>query len=330
MSVRLSLAVETGGFSVPDVGRIVVFHPSSDLDLSALPKERMLIVQPFAPDHSAFTAQGYDCVAELPSDERFAAGLVLLPRAKALMRGLFANAAAVCDGPVLVDGGKTEGIDSALKALRARTEVSTPISKAHGKAFWFNGATADLSDWQMEPSQINGGFQTAPGVFSADGIDPASALLAAALPEKLGRTVVDLGAGWGYLAAEILRCETVRTLHLVEADHNALNCARHNVSDPRAQFHWSDARAWQAPERVDCVVSNPPFHTARAAEPSLGQAFITAASGMLAPAGVLWIVANRHLPYETTLTEQFVTLDEIAGDNRFKVLRASRPRRHRR
>ncbi|MFV1464226.1 MULTISPECIES: class I SAM-dependent methyltransferase [unclassified Phaeobacter] len=330
MSVRLSLAVETGGFSVPDSGRIVVFHPLSDLDLSALPKERLLIVQPFAPDHIALAGQGYDCVPELPADERFAAAVVLLPRAKALARALLAKAAEVCDGPVLVDGGKTDGVDSVLKALRARTEVSAPISKAHGKAFWFDATHSDLADWQGAAAQVEGGFQTAPGVFSADGIDPASALLVAALPEKLGRNVVDLGAGWGYLAAAILQREGVTALHLIEADHNALSCARKNVSDPRAHFHWADARSWSAPERVDCVISNPPFHTGRTAEPSLGQAFITAASGMLAPSGSLWIVANRHLPYEATLAEQFVTVDEVAGDNRFKVLRASRPRRHRR
>ncbi|MFS4581041.1 class I SAM-dependent methyltransferase [Phaeobacter sp. C3_T13_0] len=330
MSVRLSLAVETGGYSVPETGRIAVFHPASDIDLSSLPKDRVLVIQPFAPDHAALSAGGFDCVPELPAGERFSAAVVFLSRAKALSRAALATAADVSDGPVLVDGGKTDGIDSVIKALRARAEISAPISKAHGKTFWFDATTTDLSDWLAAPTQIENGYQTAPGVFSADGIDPASALLVAALPEKLGRSVVDLGAGWGYLSATVLLRGSVETLHLVEADHSALNCAQQNVSDPRAQFHWADARSWQAPDRVDCVVSNPPFHTGRTAEPSLGQAFITAASGMLAPSGSLWIVANRHLPYEATLAEQFVTVSETAGDNRFKVLHASRPRRHRR
>lgn len=330
MSIRLSLAVETGGFSVPETGRIAVFNPSSGLDLSDLPKERVLIVQPFAPDHDIFAAAGYTCSPDLPGDERFAAAVVFLPRAKALARSLIADATAACDGPVLIDGNKTDGINSILKALKPRAILSSAISKAHGKAFWFEAASADLADWRAGPQQITGGFTTAPGVFSADDIDPASALLAAALPEKLGRNVVDLGGGWGYLSAEILKRENVQSLHLVEADHIALSCARQNISDDRVQFHWADARGWKAPDRVDCVVSNPPFHTGRVAEPSLGQAFITAASGMLAPAGSLWLVANRHLPYETTLAEQFAVVEEVAGDNRFKVLHASRPRRHRR
>jgi 16S rRNA (guanine1207-N2)-methyltransferase len=42
---------------------------------------------------------------------------------------------------------------------------------------------------------------TRPGVFSADGPDPASQALAAHLPEKLPTRMVDLGAGWGWLSA---------------------------------------------------------------------------------------------------------------------------------
>ena len=58
MSIRLSLAVETGGFSVPETGRIAVFNPSSGLDLSDLPKDRVLIGQPFAPIMKTLPLQG--------------------------------------------------------------------------------------------------------------------------------------------------------------------------------------------------------------------------------------------------------------------------------
>ena len=72
---------------------------------------------------------------------------------------------------------------------------------------------------------------------------------------------------------------------------------------------------------------NPPFHAGRSAEPELGQAFISAAANMLVASGHLWMVANRHLPYETLLGERFSAVSEVAGDNRFKVLHAQRPRR---
>ena len=72
------------------------------------------------------------------------------------------------------------------------------------------------------------GIKPHPGVFSADGIDPASALLLATLPAKLGPRVADLGAGWGYLSAGLLKDERITSLHLIEADHTALACARVN------------------------------------------------------------------------------------------------------
>ncbi|CUH98918.1 methyltransferase [Leisingera aquaemixtae] len=328
MSVRLSLAAQSGGFAVPSEGRIAVFHPRAEHDLSALPKEQLLIIQPFRPDHDHFAAQGYGCVPAPEAGAEYSAAVVFLPRAKALARMLVAQAAAATRGQVLIDGAKTEGIDSVLKGLRKRCEPSAPVSKAHGKVFWIEGGT-DLSGWLPAGPQQVEGFITAPGVFSADGIDPASRLLAAALPKKLGRCVADLGGGWGYLSAQVLKHEGVEELHLVEADHAALACARLNAADPRTQFHWADARSWKAPGPVNTVVMNPPFHTGRAAEPSLGQAFIAAAAAMLAPGGSLWMVANRHLPYETALADRFAQVREEGGDNRFKILHAARPKRAR-
>ncbi len=329
MSQRLSLALEPGGLVLPAEGRIAVFHPVASHDLSALPQDRVLIVQPSRPEHDHFADQGYDCHAALPAEAAISAAVIFLPRAKALARALVAEAAATCSGPVLIDGAKTDGVDSIYKALRKLTTPSAAISKAHGKIFWVEGAGSVLEDWRAVATEVDG-FTTMPGVFSADGIDPASRLLAGALPVKLGRRVADLGAGWGYLSREILQRETVQSLHLVEADHTALACARQNVADARAQFHWADGRSWKAPELLDAVVMNPPFHTGRAAEPSLGQAFIETAARLLSPSGQLWMVANRHLPYEVTLDAKFAVVEEVAGDNRFKVLHASRPRRARR
>jgi 16S rRNA (guanine1207-N2)-methyltransferase len=255
---------------------------------------------------------------------------VIVPRAKTQARALVAEAEAVSEGMVMVDGAKTDGVDSILKAVRGRVPVWGPVNKAHGKLFWFE-AGQQFTDWAVAKTQeIPGGYVTTPGVFSADGVDPASCQLGDHLPEKLGAVVADLGAGWGYLGGRVLERASVEHLHLVEADHAALDCAKQNVNDPRAAFHWADATTWRAPEPVDSVVMNPPFHTGRAADPDLGRAFIAQAAAMLKPKGQLWMVANRHLPYETALSDRFAEVAEITGDNRFKLLRATRPiRTHR-
>ncbi len=307
---------------MPADGRIAVFAPTADTDLSALPRDRMQVISRAAEVHDALT--GIDCVTR--AEGPYAGAVVIVPRAKAEARALLAEAVRHCpEGPILVDGQKTDGVDSLFKACRGRVAITGQMTKAHGRAFWFAAAPV-LDDWQAAPGRADG-FRTLPGVFSADGVDPASALLAAHLPVKPGRHVADLGAGWGFLAARSLESPAIEELHLVESDAAALDCARHNVTDPRARFHWADVRRWEPPVLFDTVITNPPFHQGRKGVPELGQSFIATARRILRPAGRLVLVANRHLPYEATLDAAFGKVEEVAGDGKFKILQASRPAR---
>jgi 16S rRNA (guanine1207-N2)-methyltransferase len=124
-----------------------------------------------------------------------------------------------------------------------------------------------------------------------------------------------------------LAIEGVKKLHIIEAEATALDCARANITDDRAVFHWADVTTHEAKPAYDGIIMNPPFHTTRAADPGLGQAFIASAARCLAPHGHLWMVANRHLPYEATLSEHFGLVAEIGGTPAFKILQASKPLR---
>ncbi len=325
MSVsRLSLALESGVLALPESGRIAVFNPQTSIDLSALKKAQVFVVQDFYPVHQAFLKRGFTTAPKPEGD--FAAAVVFLPRAKAEARALVAEASRVtCGGVIVIDGQKTDGIMPMLKALKTRVDVAGTISKAHGKLIWFSGG--DFSDWAAQDTEVEGGFITRPGVFSAAGPDKGSQALLAALPERLKGHGADLGAGWGYLSKAILEREDVTKLDLVEADLAALNCARMNVTDPRAMFHWADAGAWKPEKELNFVVSNPPFHTGRKGDPDIGRAFIRASAAMLTPSGQLWMVANRHLPYEAELDAVFRHVSEAGGSPGFKVLHAVRPRR---
>ena len=318
------MALAEGALVLPPEGRIAVYRPTAADDLSALPKDRLVVLTGFKPDHDAFKASGHAVDPAPP----YAAALVCLPRSRDHARALLAQAAAEVapGGPVAVDGQKHDGIDSVLKELRAQVALGPALSKAHGRLAVFPAGPV-LRDWAAQARAVEGGFVTRPGVFSADGADRGSALLAAALPAKLGPKVVDLGAGWGYLSRAVLAREGVKRLDLVEAEAEALDCARASIADPRARFHWADAAAWRPESLVETVVCNPPFHASRAADPGLGAAFISAARRMLAPDGALWLVANRHLPYLPVLRDQFLEVEDIGGDAAFRLIRAAKPRR---
>ena len=312
---RLASALAEG-LTLPE-GPVCVVRPPLDYDLSPLAGP-VTVATGVRPDHDGWAARGVTVAVEPVTAPTT---IVVLPRSKALARDLIARAAATSE-LVIVDGQKTDGADALWKECRRRLGDIPAVTKAHGRLFWFGGTEA-FADWRATPRVVDG-FTIAPGVFSDDGPDRGSVLLAGALPALTGR-VADLGAGWGYLSRGILASEAVTELHLVEAEAAAFECARLNVTDPRARFHWADATRWQAEDRLDAVVMNPPFHTGRAGDPSLGRSFIEAAARLLSPSGQLWMVANRHLPYESTLRERFRTVTEAAGTGGFKIFHAARP-----
>lgn len=330
-SARFLLALQSDDVVLPKEGKIAVIGPQAKDNLSELPQARIEVVQGFRPDYDHFAAQGLAVSATLNGP--YTAAILCLPRARAAAQAMVAGAAAAVEpgGLILVDGQKTDGVDAMLRACRALVPlVLDPLSKAHGKIFGFAADRSAFADWVAAPQMTPDGFTTAPGVFSADGADLGSALLAKTLPERMRGRIADLGAGWGYLSAAALTRRDVTEVHLIEADHAALACAKVNITDPRAQFHWADATVFAAKipatARFDWVISNPPFHTTRAADPSLGIAFIRAAARMLTGSGTCLIVANRHLPYEHTLSEVFGMVTVLAETSGFKVFSATRPK----
>ncbi|MEX1660836.1 class I SAM-dependent methyltransferase [Thioclava sp. 15-R06ZXC-3] len=322
---RLSFALAASE-PLPDEGQIALFAPAGAQDLSALPLERLVVIQPFKPDHDALAARGV-AMAQTPAGP-YAAAVVFAPRAKAQARALLAQACASVTpgGSIYIDGAKFEGIDSLLKELRGHVALDAPIAKAHGKIARFPADPKALADWTARDYEAAPGFVTRPGVFSADGVDEGSALLAACLPETLPARVADLGAGWGWLSGQVLARGGVQEIALYEADAIALDCARRNITDPRAQFHWEDVTRLPAGPRYDAIVMNPPFHKSRDAEPGLGEAFIAAAARLLTPSGTLWMVANRHLPYGDALAQTFRDIQEVTPPSgpstRFRITRA--------
>ena len=304
----------------------------------AFARDALVCEQGAKPLHAALEAEGREVHAELPEEVTgLPAAAVCLTRARAENRANLARAwARVAEGGRLfVSGAKTDGIESLQKALRKEGLAVEAAPRRHGRVLSMRRegpAPEVFATWLEEAApaaRIRAGgrdFVTAAGVFSWDRVDPGSALLAEALPPLKG-AVADLGAGWGFLSAKILESAEVASLDLVEAEHAALACARANLADARARFHWADVRAMPlARAGHETVVANPPFHDGREVSLALGTAFLEAGARLLKPSGRLWVVANRTLPYERVLERAFVEWSEVGGDRTYKLLCAARPR----
>jgi 16S rRNA (guanine1207-N2)-methyltransferase len=331
---RLVHAFATDALAAPEAGDILVIRPASGALAEAVEPNRIVFETGFRPTHDALAAAGLRVVTR--ADGPAAMAIVTVGRSRAENLGDAARALRLLPpgGLLVIDGAKTDGIDSLVRQIGAALPIEGSVAKAHGKVVWAARPEAlprEVSVWEdaarLAPNPA--GFVTAPGMFSPETPDPGSRRLAEALDGRLSGRVADLGAGWGWLAAEALaRCPKIAAIELFEADAAALDAARVNVDDARASFHWANVeRLARVRPGFDWAIANPPFHDGRATDPARGAAFIAAAARILKPSGRLLIVANRQLPYERALDAGFARWEKVAEDSAFKVLAADRPRR---
>ena len=323
----------------PTDARVLFLRARDGFALREVAQPEWLCEQSFKPFADALSGSRMQ-VADATRDMRFATVLVLPPRQRDEARACFARAARHADkgGTVVACVANAEGAKSAEADLQQLLGPVAHLSKHKCRVFWGAAHTANFNaalceEWlALDTPRINAaGYISRPGLFAWDRVDPASALLAQCLPADLHGQVADLGAGYGYLATELIaRCPQVTAIDLYEAEARALEPARLNIDaamrDHRHKLdvalHWHDVTAGLPPKCYDAIVSNPPFHQGRADQPELGRAFIAQAAQALRKHGQLWLVANRHLPYEATLSAHFQQMHTVATQDGFKVIHA--------
>ncbi len=188
-----------------------------------------------------------------------------------------------------------------------------------------------LVSWTPRSPKEEGGFWSQPGIFAWDRVDTGSQLLSdeVLLYQGVQRPIkgagADLGCGVGVLGGTVLfdrYWPDVTSLRMIDLDRRALDAAKKNVTDPRATFEWADARTLEDSGDLDFVVMNPPFHDGGAEDRRLGQAFVLKAAGLLKKGGTLWLVANRHLPYEAELNAAFKRVTPVTEGGGYKLFEA--------
>lgn len=312
-----------------------------DASLSLLASKQIICEQSFKPEAEMLQRAGFNVSPEVSHDDdkKFSLVLILPPRQRDEAKALFARAMSSLrpNGVVIAAVSNNDGARSLEDDLAKLAGGINTHSKNKCRVFWSMSNHAPIdeglpSKWKaLDQSRpiLNGRYVSRPGVFAWDRIDMASALLAKHLPADLNGNAADLGAGFGYLSDELLqRSAGIKSLHVYEAEHRALQLSKINLArhEPRVaiNYHWHDVTTG-LPQQYDVIVTNPPFHVQGSRERSdIGRRFIAVAAQSLNPCGKLFLVANRHLPYEQALADGFDSMKVLTEQQGFKVIVATK------
>lgn len=296
-------------------------------------RENLTLFQPFRPSYLALKKADFHAVAQLNDENNLDGALLQLGRHKKRNEADLAELLkrVKTGSPIIISGDKLDGIDSFLKKAKTLLTIENSFSKNHGRVFYFlrpENITPIVAALTPEP-EIFDGFKTRAGMFSHGRVDAGSAELIKHFSGRVFGRVADFGAGWGYLSAHALQeGQKLSGVDLYEADFDALEAAKINLVPYQGNvpltFHWHDMLSEPVEGIYDTVISNPPFHEGRKADPTIGQHFINVAARRLKPGGRLLMVANRNLPYEATLKKAFKTVSVLGEPNGFKIIEAIR------
>ena len=148
-------------------------------------------------------------------------------------------------------------------------------------------------------------------MFSGAKPDRGGELLRSCLPANPGR-LLDFGCGNGSVSRGLGGVAT-------DADADAVLSAR----AIGLEVTWDDAGSRFADGSFDTIALNPPFHDGNAVDATLVQRLLDASKRMLAPGGALYMVHNSHLRYRPEVQRRFDSVEQVARDNTFTVLRAT-------
>ena len=303
---------------------------SGDSHLGYLALQKNLARNGLAADRVTFVPAG--ATTEGPFDwvlVRVPKTLALLEEQLILLHGQLAPGARVIAGAMIKHLPRAAGdlleryigpVQASLAVKKARLLSATPTAKPAVVSPYPSRYTLEQPPLQL----LNHA-----NLFCREGLDIGTRAFLPHLPKSLAaRRVADLGCGNGVLGIAHALANPQDELTLVDESYMAVQSAAENwraaLGERPVTIRAGDGLAEQAPESLDLVLCNPPFHQQQVVGDFLAWRMFTQARAALVTGGELWIVGNRHLGYHGKLKRLFRGVEQVAATPKFVVLRAIR------
>lgn len=163
-------------------------------------------------------------------------------------------------------------------------------------------------------------------VFAGNRLDEGTRLLLDVLSIHATDYALDLGCGAGYIGLHI--AQQARHVVMVDVSLAAVAASQQAINQSKLapiEVYASDSITAIREQRFDLVATNPPFHQGGIQTADIAERFIQDAASVLRPQGRFYLVANRFLKYEPCLRKYFRRIEEIGGNNRYKIVYARLP-----
>ncbi len=166
------------------------------------------------------------------------------------------------------------------------------------------------------------------GVFSADRLDPGTAVLLrkAVLPGPRGGTFLDLGCGYGPIACVLAATSEHARVYALDVNARALDLVRRNAAAAGLADRIIAVTAAEIPGDVafDEIWSNPPIRIGKADLHTLLETWLP----RLSPGGCAWLVVAKHLGADSLqawLERGGWQVERHAAQKGYRILRVDRP-----
>ena len=318
-----------GAIAASLAGRVQV-SSSGDSFLAAQALEKNLVRNGLA----------FDAVPQVPASATvqgpFDRVLVRVPKTLALLeeqlirlQGQLAPGAEVIAGAMIKHLPRAAGdlleryigpVQASLAVKKARLLVATYQAKPVA-------ASPYPSRYRLDAPAIE--LLNHANVFCREGLDIGTRAFLPHLPKNLGSArVADLGCGNGVLAIASALNNPQAHYTLVDESFMAVQSATENwhaaLGERDVNIHPGDGLAGRAPQSLDVVLCNPPFHQQQVVGDFLAWRMFQQAREALVPGGALYIVGNRHLGYHSKLARLFRGVEQVAATPKFVILKARR------
>ncbi|MEM9157991.1 MAG: methyltransferase [Verrucomicrobiota bacterium] len=235
------------------------------------------------------------------------------------------------EGKLVLSGNRNEGIKSYVQKAEAllgsTASVKTTPSGARLAVIEKGLENGEFLDDRKYPEfrefegKIVERFVSKPGIFGWNKEDEGSRLLIKHARDLRGKSVLDIGCGYGLLS---IAAANLGASRVVATDNcaGALMATERNLKKLNTDFEViaSDAGK-EIAEKFDIVLCNPPFHQGKSEQRGLTRKFGRNIAKRLKVGGVAYVVVNTFISFEKENTEFFPAVEELANDGRFKVLR---------